>query len=124
MKKIAFIITLIFGVSIGFIVLGCAPKSGNYGKPLTEKEATTVAELFKAPDKFAGKIVRLEGKIVQECPSGGWFMLKDDTGVVLVDLHPSEVAIPQAVNHRVATQGKVKKEYSQISLVGEGVDLK
>lgn len=124
MKRITFIIALILGVSIGFIVLGCGPKSGIYGKPLTETKVTAVSELFKNPDNFYAKTVRLEGKIIQECPSGGWFMLKDDTGVVLVDLHPSEIAIPQAVNHRVATQGKVKKEYNQISLIGEGVDLK
>lgn len=124
MKKTAFILALISGVSVLFIVSGCAQKSGIYGNPLTETKTTAVAELFKESDKFAGRTVRLEGKIIQECPSGGWFMLKDNTGVVLVDLHPSEIAIPQAVNHRVAAQGKVKKEYSQVSVIGEGVELK
>jgi len=124
MKKTTFILALISAVSIWFIVAGCGRKAGIYGKPLTETKATAVAELFKNPDNFAGKTVRLEGKIVQECPAGGWFMLKDDTGVILVDLHPAQIAIPQAVNHYVTTQGKVKKEYSQISVVGEGVELK
>ena len=124
MKKTRFLIALISGISLWFIVAGCGPKAGVYGKPLTETKTTPIAELFKEADKFAGKSVRLEGKIIQECPSGGWFMLKDDTGVVFVDLHPSEIAIPQAVNHRVAAQGKVKKEYSQVSVIGEGVDLK
>ena len=124
MKKITLIIALTLGVLTGLIVSGCGAKPGIYGKPLVEKKATAVAELFKAPDKFAGKNVRLEGKIVQECPSGGWFMLKDSTGVILVDLHPSELAIPQAVDHSVAAEGKVKKEYSQVSVVGEGVELK
>jgi uncharacterized protein YdeI (BOF family) len=124
MKKTAFILILIAGVSIWFMVAGCAAKPGIYGKPLTETKTTAVAELFKEPDKFAGTTVRLEGKIIQECPSGGWFMLKDDTGVVFVDLHPQEIAIPQAVNQRVVTQGKVKKEFSQVSVIGEGVELK
>ena len=51
-------------------------------------------------------------------------MLKDNTGVILVDLHPSDLAIPQAINHSVIAEGKVKKESSQVSVVGEGVDLK
>jgi len=124
MKKIIFILALVLGVSIWFIVAGCTQKSGTYGKPLTETKVTAVAELFKNPDNFYGKSVRLQGKIIQECPSGGWFMLKDDTGVILVDLHPSELALPQAVNHSVVAEGKVKKEYSQVSVVGEGVELK
>lgn len=124
MKKIALIIALILGVSAGLIVSGCGPKPGIYGRPLAEKESTAVIELFKTPDKFSGKSVRLEGKIIQECPSGGWFMLKDNTGAILVDLHPSDLAIPQAVNHSVAAEGRVKKEYNQVSVVGEGVELK
>ncbi len=123
MKKITIFLMLISAASIWFIS-GCGQKSGIYGKPLTETKPTAIAELFKAPDKFSGKSVRLEGKIVQECPTGGWFMLKDNTGVILVDLHPSEIAIPQAVSHSVVAQGKVKKEFNQVSVIGEGVDLK
>jgi hypothetical protein len=124
MKKTTFVLTLISGVLLWLIVAGCAPKESVYGKPLSETKATTVAELFKNADTLAGKYVRLEGKIVQECPSGGWFVLKDDTGVILVDLHPSQIAIPQAVGRSAAAQGKVKKEYGQVSVVGEGVELK
>jgi uncharacterized protein YdeI (BOF family) len=124
MKKITLILALILGVSAGLIVAGCGQKTGLYGKPLTETKATSVSELFKNPDNFAGKTVRVEGKIVQECPAGGWFMLKDNTGVIFVDLHPSQIAIPQAVNHSIAAQGKVKKESGQVSVIGEGVDLK
>ena len=123
MKKTIFFLALISGVSV-WLISGCGPKAGVYGRPLTEAKTTAIAELFKSPDEFAGKTVRLEGKIVQECPSGGWVMLKDNTGVILVDLHPSEIAIPQAVGHNLAAQGKVKKEYGQVSVVGEGVDLK
>jgi hypothetical protein len=51
-------------------------------------------------------------------------MLKDDTGVIFVDLHPSGVVIPQAVGRSVAMQGKVKNEHNQISVTGEGVEFK
>lgn len=124
MNKAILFLALIAGVSIWLFVSGCGSKSGVYGKPLTENKSVAIAELLKKPDQFTGKSVRLEGKIIQECPAGGWFMLKDKTGVILVDLHPSEIAIPQAINHHAAAQGKVKNEYNQVSVVGEGVDLK
>ncbi len=124
MKKILFVFALILGISIWFVVYGCAKKPETYGSQLSQTKVTAVAEILKQPDQFAGKSVRLEGKIVQECPAGGWFMLKDATGVILVDLHPSEIAIPQAIGRSVATQGKVKKEYNQISVIGEGVEFK
>ena len=124
MKKILFLFALIAGISAWFVLYGCAKKQAVYGAQLSETKVTTAAEIFKQPAQFVGKSVRLEGKIVQECPAGGWFMLKDDTGVILVDLHPSEIAIPQAVGHSITAQGKVKKEYNQISVIGEGAELK
>jgi len=124
MKKILFVFALISGISIWFDVYGCAKKPEIYGSQLSQTKVTAVAEILKQPDQFAGMAVRLEGKIVQECPAGGWFMLKDDTGVIFVNLHPSEIAIPQAIGRSVAAQGKVKNEYNQISVIGEGVEFK
>lgn len=124
MKKILPVIVLISGISIFFAAYGCIKKQEIYGIRLTQTKVTSAAEIFKQLDQFAGKDVRLEGKIVQECPAGGWFMLKDDTGVILVNLHPSEIAIPQAIGRSAAAQGKVKKEYNRISVIGEGVELK
>lgn len=124
MKKILFVFALIPVISIWLAVYGCSKKSQIYGSQLTQTKVIAVAEILKQPNQFVGKAVRLEGKIVQECPSGGWLMLKDDTGVILVNLHPSEIAIPQAIGRSVAAQGKVKNEYNQISVIGEGVEFK
>ena len=124
MKKILFVFGLILVISIWFTVYGCAQKPQTYGSQLTQTKVTAAAEIFKQPDQFAGKAVRLEGKIVQECPAGGWFMLKDNSGVIFVNLHPSEIAIPQAVGRSVVAQGKVQKENNQISIIGEGVEFK
>ncbi|MCX5705704.1 MAG: hypothetical protein NTZ92_06590 [Candidatus Omnitrophica bacterium] len=123
MKKILITSALIFLVSI-WILSGCGPKPGVYGKAITETKTTAVSEISASPANFSGKDVRLEGKIVQECPAGGWFMLKDNTGVIFVDLHPTQIVIPQAVGRGVSAQGKVKKEGNQVSVVGEGVELK
>jgi hypothetical protein len=124
MKKILFVFALIAGISIVSVMYGCAQEPKTYGTQLTLTNVSTVAEILKQPDQFVGKQVRLEGTIVQECPAGGWFMLKDGTGVMFVNLHPTEIAIPQAVGRSVATQGKVKNEDNQISVIGEGVVFK
>ncbi len=124
MKKILLFIALISGISILFVVYGCTKKQEIYGSRLTQTKVTAVAEILKQPNQLVGKVVRVEGKIVQECPAGGWFMLKDNTGVIFVNLHPTEIAIPQAVGSNVVAEGKVKKEDNQISVIGEGVEFK
>ena len=124
MKKILLVFALISGISIGFILYGCAKKPGIYGSQLSQTKATSVVEILKQPNQLVGKVVRVEGKIVQECPAGGWFMLKDNTGVIFVNLHPTEIAIPQVVGSNVVAEGKVKKENNQVSIIGEGVELK
>lgn len=124
MKKNITIIVSAFILIAAVFVTGCGPKGKDFGRPLTETKVTPVADILKDPASFTDKTVRVEGTIVLECPAGGWFMLKDDTGVIYVNLHPSEIAIPQAVNHRAVAEGKVKKEYTQVSVIGEGVHLK
>ncbi|MBU4346319.1 MAG: hypothetical protein KKH29_03210 [Candidatus Omnitrophica bacterium] len=113
----------VFFLSVLFAA-GCEPKGKDFGQPITATETTPISDILKSPDEFVGKTVLVEGTIIQECPAGGWFMLKDDTGVIYVNLHPSNFAIPQVVNRKVAAQGKVKKEYTQLSIIGEGVKLK
>ncbi|MCK9614176.1 MAG: hypothetical protein M0R48_01580 [Candidatus Omnitrophica bacterium] len=124
MKKILLVFALVFGISICFFLYGCAKKPEIYGSRLGQMKATPVAEILKQPNQYIGKSVRVEGKIIQECPAGGWFILKDNTGVIFVNLHPTDIAIPQAVNRNVAAQGKVKEEDNQISVIGGGVELK
>lgn len=117
---IAVFITLVFSL----LLLGCGTKVGLYGQEITETNTTQIGDILARPDQFAGKIVKLEGKITEECPAGGWFMLKDKTGIIYVNLHPSYFAIPQAVGQKVVAQGIVKKEGSRIEIIGKGVQLK
>ncbi|MCB4756980.1 MAG: hypothetical protein LHV69_08170 [Elusimicrobia bacterium] len=109
---------------IGLAMGGCQRIAGVYGQPLSGQSALPIGTLLSAPKKFEGKTVTLEGKIVEECPTGGWFMLKDDTGLIFVDLHPSDLAIPQAVGHKTVAEGTVLKEGQRITVIGKGVELK
>ncbi len=124
MRKInifVLVVLLSAGVFAGQVY---AKKSKAYGASLTIKEATPIADILKSLNKFVGKDVLVQGKIIQECPAGGWFMLKDGPAVIFVNLHPSELAIPQAVGATVAAQGVVKKNGPKAEIIGKGVEIK
>ena len=128
MKPITAILLLAV-VVIGVVFLlvysvGCSPQAQSFGAPLTETAVTPIGNILAHPEQFQGKAVRIEGKITDECPAGGWFMLRDETGTVYVNLHPSEIAIPQIVGRQVAAQGLVRKEGPQVEVIGKGVTLK
>jgi hypothetical protein len=49
-----------------------------YGKSLTVKKATPIAELLGKPESFKGKKVLLDGEITEVCQKKGcWIKLKD-----------------------------------------------
>lgn len=109
---------------IGAILIGCTAKKGTYGQHISEMKITSIGDILAGPQQFDRKTVRIEGKIVEECPAGGWFMLKDASGIIYVDLHPSYFAIPQAVGSNVAAEGIVKKDGPRVIVVGKGVEIK
>lgn len=116
-----FFMLFIFGSAL---TAGCSAKSGNYGSAISDTATIPIGNILSAPQKFEGKTVKIEGKITEECPTGGWFMLKDKTAVVFVNLHSSNFAIPQAVGQTVATEGIVKKNGPQIQIEAKGVQIK
>lgn len=109
---------------ISAILIGCTAKKGVYGQPLSETNVTSIGDILANPQQFDRKTVRIEGKIIEECPAGGWFMLKDTFGVIYVDLHPSYFAIPQVVGAKVAAEGTVKKDGPRVVVIGKGVEIK
>ncbi len=123
MKRLTFLALiglLVFG--IGFLN-GCG-KRENFGKALTEREATEVGDILSNPDKYNGETVRVEGKIINECSTGCWIDLKDKEGVIYVDFKPYGFAIPQKVGSTATVEGKVKIQYGKTMIIGEGVELK
>lgn len=123
--RIIMAVTLIVVISLSaWFLSGCGSKGGLFGQPITESNVTRIGDILAHPEQFDKKTVLIEGKIVEECPAGGWFMLKDEAGIIYVDLHPSYFAIPQAVGHHTMAQGVVREEDSRVSVIGKGVQLK
>ena len=124
MKNIAIVVLITLILTPVLFTQGCSPKVASYGQPIAESEAAGIGDILAHPAKFSGKTVKVNGKIVEECPSGGWIILEDGPAIIYVDLHSSNFAIPQAVGRRAIAQGTVKKTGPQVSMVGRGVELK
>ncbi|MEX1139429.1 MAG: DUF4920 domain-containing protein [Bacteroidota bacterium] len=61
-------------------LLFAAAGDKKYGKPLTLKKATPIAELLAKPEAFKDKTVMLEGEITEVCQKKGcWIKVKDSS---------------------------------------------
>ena len=123
-------IALGLALVVAAVVVGCGAKTGAtksnvYGKAIPADMAVTVAkEILANPQAWEGKDVLVAGKITSECPSGGWIWVQDTSGQVYVNMHPTNVFIPQHVGKNVRAMGKVVLESGQPSVVGYGLELK
>jgi uncharacterized protein YdeI (BOF family) len=122
-----FLVILVIVVSIA----GCSNNSSvdsnnnreKYGVAITEKEVTSVKDILTNPDEYLDQTVRLEGKIVQECPSGCWFFLEDKTATIYVDINPSGLNIPPKVGKKVVVEGVPTNKNGRVSIIGKGVEF-
>jgi hypothetical protein len=124
-------IALGLALVVAAVVVGCGAKkagtakSNAYGKAIpADMAVTTSKEILTNPQAWEGKDVLVTGKITSECPSGGWVWVQDSTGQVYVNMHPTNVFIPQHVGKMVRAMGKVVLESGQPSVVGYGLELK
>jgi len=122
-----FLVIFVMVVSIA----GCSGNSsGNssnnsekYGVNITEKGVVNTKDILANPDKYLDQTVRLEGKIVRECPSGCWFFLEDETGTIYVDINPSGLSIPPKVGKKVVVEGVPTNRNGRVSIIGKGVEF-
>ena len=108
-----------------FLISGCGKKEADkYGQEIQNRTITKVEAILKEPGNFDGKTVTVQGKIIRECPTGCWFEVKENSGIIYVDLNPSGFAIPQKVGKKVIVEGKLLVRGSQPMLAGTGVEIK
>ena len=130
-KKIRLIAALLIILLVIFGVSGCSSnsssnssnKSERYGVDITEKEVTSVKDIYTNPSEYLNQTIRLEGKIVRECGSGCWFFLEDETGTIYVDINPSGLSIPPKVGKKVVVEGVPENKNGRISINGKGVEF-
>jgi hypothetical protein len=104
------------------LITGCGAKT--YGKAIpTGAQVVPTSEILANPLGFEGKEVVVSGKITRECPSGGWVWVKDNSGEIYVNMHPTNVFIPQRVGRNVKAIGKVVLEQGRAQVVGTGLEF-
>jgi uncharacterized protein YdeI (BOF family) len=120
MKRIL-LATLLF---IPFLLVACGGGE-TYGTGV-DRNATlvTVQEMMLKPE-LLGKEVTVEGRVYTQCLSDGcWFVLKDDTGQVYVDLSRHNITLPGRQGKKVKASGTVTAVQSNLLLVARGVEVK
>ena len=127
-KNTKLIGVLIIIMLIILVISGCSSsnssdKSERYGVNITEKKVVSVKDIYTNPNEYLNQTVRLEGKIVRECPSGCWFFLEDNTGTIYVDINPPGLSIPPKVGKKVVVEGVPTNKNGKISIVGKGVEF-
>ena len=126
-KKIKLIAALLIILLVILGVSGCSGNSSNkserYGVDITEKEVTSVKDIYTNPSEYLNQTIRLEGKIVRECGSGCWFFLEDETGTIFVDINPSGLSIPPKVGKKVVVEGVPENRNGRITINGKGVEF-
>jgi len=111
-------------VLVALLATGCggARSKAAYGRAIPPDMAvTTAAEILANPAAFEGKDVLVQGKVTSECPSGGWIWLRDGSGDIYVNMHPTNVFIPQRVGSDVQALGRVVVESGSPQVVGYGL---
>jgi hypothetical protein len=100
------------------------PRAEAYGKTIPADMAVTSAgDIVNNPQAYEGRDVLVAGTITTECPSGGWIWVQDASGQVYVNMHPTNVFIPQKVGARVRAMGKVVIEGGATQVVGYGLEF-
>ena len=82
-----------------------------------------ISDVLQNHKTYDGKIIQVQGKIVNECGSGCWFTLKDGNAVIYIDLAPNNMVIPQKRGADAKVTAKVVSEGSDVYLIGSKVEF-
>jgi uncharacterized protein YdeI (BOF family) len=119
MKTIIISLTVI----LAFTFLGCSVE--RYGTKIDKSiSKVKVKDLF-LDTNIVGKSVSLEGKIVSQCGSNGcWFVLRDDTGQIFINLAPRNLTLPPRMNMSAKVTGTVNIVQGQLQVFAEGIEIR
>lgn len=120
-------IALITALGIG--MSGCGDQNSSpepvssMGQPPEENVPLQAVESIDDDD--VGKTLAVEGEIVKQCPAVGcWFVVKDESGEVFVDLNPAGLHLERKrVGQKAYVTGRVVKQGRQFRLEAQHVQF-
>ena len=130
MKNILSVLFISLIVIFGLFVSGCGEKIEKFGDAISDSEPkTAIASILFDPQKYRDKDVILDGKIVSECPTGGFIYVQDASGgTIYVEMHSAPFApIPQRTGRSAQVKGMVYLSGSaakETKLLGKGLVIK
>jgi uncharacterized protein YdeI (BOF family) len=100
-------------------------KKNSFGSGVTGA-VVQIGDIQKAPVKYLGKEVTVEGQMTRECPSSGcWWYVKDQTGEIRVDSFGSNFSLPlhQEGKHVRSTGKIVKTDGGELQIAASGAEV-
>lgn len=97
-------------------------KVAKYGDPISEQPAANLDSIVADSASHEGKTIKVEGKILDECPSGCWFNLKGENAVMYVTL--SGFVIPQKVGRPAIVEGDLTNEAGRLTIQAKGMEIR
>ena len=107
-KGLLHLVLTVVLISSNFVAAGSAEKV--YGDGLTGAEPTEIYKILENPEGFEGKIVRVQGKVVEVCQRRGcWMDIEDSTGRIQIKVDDGVIVFPTtAVDKTSIAEGKVE----------------
>ena len=109
---------MIFSLFLLFPISFSEANTNQYGSKFDDTiPLKQISYIFESAD-INGKIFSFQGIMTAQCEGDGcWFMLKDSTGEVLVDLKPYDFRTPLGiVGTKVKLNGRVNTEVSKVKV--------
>lgn len=78
-------LALMLAVAVPALAGEAVTDGRHFGAPVTVKKSTDVARLAKAPEKFNGRVLRIEGTVQNVCQGAGcWVEVSDGKGASFI----------------------------------------
>lgn len=114
-----------------YLILLCLPcllvacRSEKFGAGVNSTAPQVqVEDVFLKPE-LMGKTVTVQGTIDSQCQSNGcWFIIKDATGQLYIDLSQNNLTLPARTGMKAKASGIVAKSQNTLLLLSTGVEVK
>ncbi len=100
MKKLIIILIMV-------LLSGCGKRE--FGRKISINKFTPVLQLKKYPQNYLNKIVKIQGKVVEESELGLWITIQDNYIIMMIILEEFE-GIPKILNKNIKIIGTLIKQ--------------